>query len=398
MQSAGWCIDEEFNITEKMQRRYSFKLYPTPRQDMELSLQARMVASLWNAMLEIEEQQYRRTGGQKRVMHADGKSFLSEYDLGYQVTALLAQSDEWRALSTWTPRRVAKALSLAFAAFFRRAKGGAGKSAGYPKYRRVRFADWVPHRFASGCKLTHDDGTRWRLRLKGITADVTARGKFPEEPLDWADADIRRDATGTWWLSVCVEMHPRMPSGDMARRVAFDGIDKFASVDGVSVYAHELGIENDPRIEQLQKRMATLKSEQRWPEYHAERVAKARLQDKAKRRRRELLHAWTTDIVRAASEIEMTAPASVKEATASGHGDEKEWGAATDTKALFNRAVLDQSPAAAAAMIRYKAAEGGVELREVKSAHLGVGNMLVAVAKAARIVRRRVKELEEVTT
>lgn len=381
---------------EALTRRYTFKLYPDPRQDMELCVQARMVASLWNAMLELEEQHYRRTRGANAVKHADGKSWLSEYDLGYQITDLLAQMEEWRALSTWTPRRVAKALACAFQSFFRRAKEGKGKRAGYPKYRSVRRGDWIPHRFASGCKLEHVSGSVWRLRLKGISGEITARGKLPAEPLKWADADIRLDSAGTWWLSVCVEMPSRLNAGQMSRRIVLDGIDRFASLDGRAVLAHEIGVEENSRVEELAQRMS--RETRGSPEYLNLRRAKARLQAKAKRRRKERMHEWTTGIVRSAKEIELVRPAAVQDATRSGRGDESSWGAAVQSKAMFNRAVLSQAPADAVAMLRYKAKEAGVVLHEIESEHLDIGNMLVKLAKAARLVRRRIKQrAKEVT-
>lgn len=108
-----------------------------------------------------------------------------------------------------------------------------------------------------------------------------------------------------------------------------------------------------------------------------------------------MMHKWSTELVRSSSAIEMVRPRCVKDAMKSGRGTEKEWGAAVDTKAMFNRAVLSQAPATAAQMIRYKAEEAGVALTEIESAHLDVGSKLVEVAKASSRVRRQVKRLKQ---
>ena len=388
-------------------RRYTFKLYPTPRQEMILDFQARMVARLWNAMLEMEEDRWRKVSGQTGVVNRgegkfgkDGrwrpveKTFYSEFDFSYQITQLLAADPAWRALSTWTPRRVAAHLALAMQAFFSRAKGGAGASSGYPRYRSAYRAEWIPHRFASGCKLERK-GKSWSLTLKGVDGPIHARGELPDDPIKFTDADLRLDrTTGVWTLSLAVEMPARMTSGSRPVRVVLDGIDCFARIDGRAIFAHELGLDADPRIELLSKRLSELA--RGTPDYAAVRRERSRLQSQEARRRREFLHEWTTGIVRRASAIELVRPRSVKAATESGSGDERQWGAKTAEKAEFNRTILAQAPATVAAMFRYKCAEAGIELHEIESDHLAVGNMVVQMAKADRRVRRELKQLAEV--
>ena len=97
----------------RMMRRYAFKLYPSADQAVALHEQRMMCADLWNALLQRREDVYRR---EKRT--------LTRFDLEYEITALYRECPEWRALSTWTARRVNKRLDDAFAAFFRRLKAG----------------------------------------------------------------------------------------------------------------------------------------------------------------------------------------------------------------------------------------------------------------------------------
>ena len=185
-----------------IQRRYSWRLYPTRDQEKLLRRHGRMCAELWNALLEMWE-----TAREVRVwfMHDEGivlfdlagnhhllslhdvllrRSMLgqrkahfggdvlrprrpamrqrhprkvaslisvripkyrkdgaptpyaelrtrapSEFDMGYWITSLLAESPEWRALSTWTPRRIATSMR---AAIPRPAGAKAGRAAEIP--------------------------------------------------------------------------------------------------------------------------------------------------------------------------------------------------------------------------------------------------------------------------
>lgn len=373
-------------------RRYTFKLYPTAEQAAILAHQCYMVGDLWNALLEMQEAQYRRTRGQHGVTHAAGKSHLSEFDMGYEISQLREACPEWRELSTWTPRRVATALDAAFQSFFKRARSGAGAQSGYPKYRPRRKQVWLPHRFLSGCKLAHVSGLTWRLVLKGVPGQIHARGKLPAEPTEWTDADIRyRD--DTWWLSVACDIESRAVPQGQRKPVGIEltCIDCFAKVDGRPVYSFEVGLRDDARIAGIQRRMSELGRNS--DEYRVLRRKLSRLSAKQARCRREALHEWTTEIVRRASDLHLTIPEAIKDSTMSGRGNEKDWGGAVREKAEFNRHVLGQAPSMAIQMIRYKAAEAGVPITETQRPLLEGGNLMVANRKAARILKRALKEV-----
>lgn len=374
-------------------RRYTFKLYPTPQQQETLLRQCAMVGALWNALLELQEQQYRRVRGQRGVTHVEGvKPHLNYFDMSPMVAPLREAIPEWAEMSTWTARRVTYAVSKAFEAFFSRAKKGAGASSGYPKYRSYHRGEqnWLPYRFESGCKLRHVAGNTWKLTLKGVEGDIHARGKLPATPNAWTDADIRYQS-GVWWLSVAVDMSPRISSQiEGATSVRLDCLDCFAEVDGKRVYAFEIGLFEDANIERIQRRMSEL--DRSSEEYGRLRREKARRQAHEARRRREKLHEWTTALVRGSSKIELVIPSDVKEQTKSGRGNEKNWGAAVELKATMNRHVLSQAPAMVVQMLRYKAKEAGVELVERKSNHLAVGNQAVASTKAVRRLKSIIRE------
>jgi len=233
-------------------RRYLFKLYPVLAQNDVLHDQRRMMADLWNALLEMIEDRFRRDQQRLRWIDAHGiprkgvschvaEPFrLSKYTLQYWISDLLAECPEWRALSTWTPRRLAQSLYKAFAAFFSRAKAGAGAQSGYPRPKRRR--DAIPYRFASGCKMLPRrregcDGIadaasarEWRVTLKGVPGQLRARGCFPAAPLAYTDVDVIWRGR-QWWLSVAVKLAPRLKPGIDKVTVSLDLIDEFARVE-----------------------------------------------------------------------------------------------------------------------------------------------------------------------
>ena len=271
-------------------RRYTFKLYPNADQEEALREQARMCAMLWNALLDMRETFYRRAR-----QKGEKKTSLTAFDQGKDLTALRAECPEWAAQPRGTQERVAEMLDNAFKAFFRRAKSGAGKSSGYPRFKSVFRADSVhlrepaksswtfsahsapagngeveeDRKATSGCVAKglrksrsehlsahsgparksepkggkdapqpqiHLASANWRLKMRGVPGAIKARGKFPVAPLSHKTADIRF-YDGAWWFSICVAQEPRRAPGSKDVIVDFDLIDEFASVnaDGQSL-------------------------------------------------------------------------------------------------------------------------------------------------------------------
>lgn len=272
-----------------MLRRYSFKIYPNAAQELALREQARMCAQLYNALLEMRETHYSRA-----KQRGDKKTSLTAFDQGKDLTALnaAAKADpslaEWRVMTRGTQERVADMLDLAFKAFFRRAKAGAGGQSGYPQYKGVYSITTYPRGFPTPCNVPMrepakscwkfepktadstparksepdsggessralgeegsvtlpgrkpsrsdpralgDEGTNsaWRLTLRGVPGAIKARGRFPADPRSFKTADVKF-YDGSWWFSVCVEMQERRVAGAEKMTVEFDLIDEFASV------------------------------------------------------------------------------------------------------------------------------------------------------------------------
>lgn len=461
-------------------RRYTFRMSPKPDQEEALVRHCRITAALWNGCLQRNEDAYRKLSHAKHEMwwapydtprkrsdgtvvegryvkrhlaHADrlhsdpearklssedrlalfgsAKTNLNLFDLTPEITQARRENPEWQEMSKFSLLRVAKAQEEAFGAFFGRAKSGAGKQAGHPQYRAVARADWLPHMFNSGCKLTPSHGThtgqparRWRLYLKGVPGTIPVSGELPAVPQVWLDADVRFRA-GVWWLSVCVEvknrrdgpdfkcdhpaLKPRPHLGGGTATVRFDLIDTFAHVEGVVSDGTAPPAFGD--VQALQERVDDLKSERdrRWPIRVGQRLSKrrqinrermneriAKLSARIARVRRERLHEWTTAVTREATELTVIKP-SVKEATQSAKGDQDNWGAAVEVVAHVNRHVLSQAPASAVAMLAYKAAEAGtsVDLKEDAKPPVAIGRGLSEATKAVRKARRALRKVED---
>lgn len=376
-----------------MDRRYTFKLYPTPTQDSALRQHADMLADLWNAMLQLAGDCYRRDRG--GMGGGTNRPTLSGYWFSKELTALYAAEPAWRALSTWCGRRQAEKLKRAFEAFyrkmrelsvpstyerqateFRRRKGRKPtryELAGYPRFKRRDDAPHsIPHRFASGCDLT-GDRRNWRLTLKGVPGRIRARGELPETPTKWTDADVRfRD--GHWEVSVAVDLPRERAHGTTDLTVRFDLLDRFVKVERpngryVSLDANQTlagriasatRLEAEADVIKEAATAGTVSKRQRSLKQRRAFVKAAKRRAKAARIRREALHVWSSEVVGKAASLTVVAPV-IREHTAATRGNVSEPGAAVAGAAILNRHVLSQAPAATMAMLAYKAEEAGLQ-------------------------------------
>lgn len=478
-------------------RRYTFKLYPNQAQAAALEHQRALHSALYNALIQQRIEAWSR--GQWTMAPTDAPRLkrgrtLTAFGQGYELKALRAELPEYAALSRGSLEQTVKRVDLAFKAFFRRARQGAGAASGFPRYKRV---DGFGMREAShGGWSFHGN----RLRIQGVPGTVRARGRFPMPPKRLLTCDLMLRA-GDWLLSVVAELPPRLRrDADHSSEVRFDLVDSFARVrrvDGAlgagpeeTVFAATEGrisppasegygeaaavpsqmegdrrgrawregqpdaaapsqMEGDRRevapdanlgaaavpsqmegdrgvrlclgngaavpsqteadrgmttprthrcidttTQDLQRRMARCKRGSH--RYRRLRLLKARHEATAARRRREALHEWTTAIARRNASLSVIAPHSIVAVTASGRGDERDWGAAVATKAALNRAVLDQAPSAAIAMLAYKMAERGGSFAVIGDAShpVTVGLDLVEATKQARRAARRIRKAD----
>jgi putative transposase len=399
-------------------RRYPFALYPTQAQAALLHEHRKMMADLWNAMKQRCEDVYRRNSQKAK----EDRRRLTFFDLTNEITELRHECPEWQALPAVTLHRVAKQLTLAFDAFFRRCRNG--EAPGYPRWRARERNMSIPlgtgtrdDKKASGKKTwktgwrflqREDNPLSWSMYygaadLKDRSTWIHARGRFPVEVNEYNNADIIfRD--GKWLLSLCVEQSANRWPGRDKLTIRLDAIDCFATVNGVPDFPPGLGEAQD-----LMKAADCLKStrDSKWPrpprrdaqdraEWEKACEEVSLLSARAARIRRNALHVWTARIISGASDLTIVMPKSIKEATATPRGDAKQWGANVEIVSTVNRHVLNQAPALARAMLEYKAAEAGIRCDVITddAPSVAISEKLVAAGKSVRKAKRAIRKQE----
>jgi putative transposase len=407
-------------VADGVMRRYMFKVYPNRAQTAALDSMRELCRQLYNAALEQRETQWRHEVQRHAPKERRGLSF---YDQGAAIKIIRRDDPAFAVIPFDILSDVLRRLDLAFQAFFRRAKAGAGAASGYPRYRgRKHYPGFGLPKHGAGWRFDHAHN---RLYVKGVPGLLRLRGQFPAAPLS-----IRSSALilrhGTWWLSVAVKMAPRMArENSLSGELSFDLIDSFAALKTASS-GHAAGPEervftfSNGRITETNpgtyrqapadpgessgdrgSRESGLCSRQPAdPGESSGRRRKKRRTSVDARRRQAALHEWTTAIARSYEKLTVSGPASIVETTRSGHGDAVEWGAETALKAALNRYILEQAPASAIAMLKYKIAERGAEcvICPPPEHKTSIGNEIVNARKAARRLTRATKKVERSCT
>lgn len=330
-------------------RRITYKLYPTPAQERQLWQTHKRHCDLYNAALQERIDAYRKVG--KSISYVDQCRSLTE---------IRADHAEYAALNAQSAQVTLKRLDWAFGAFFRRVKQGA-REPGFPRYKSYdRFPGFGFKHHGDG--FSFFPGTEWRngtLRLSG-SGMMPARGKA-RTPGDVVCADIQRKADG-WFLSLVVSCEPERRHGELECGLDW-GVETFATL----AYAPGQydAFEND-RL--LNAEADALKAEQRKlskalrgkKSKRARKVKKAlaRRHRRVANRRKNRLHQTTNNLIRTHSLI-VTEELSAKNMTASARGTVDNPGKMVAQKAGLNRAILDTAPGSFLNVLFTKAEEAG---------------------------------------
>lgn len=402
-------------------RRYTFKLYPSKTKMKALQRQASLLAALWNAALEQREIQWAHECQRKPKGARKG---LSKFDQSRELKFIRSDESEYKNVYASSCELCITALDDAFRAFFKRSKGGAGKSSGYPRYK----SPYAIENKGKDCTIWHRDepkgwkmerdGKHFRIHAFGITnlkdrsTWIKARGRFP---VDFDDVELRDmriiRVSGVWYCSIVVKMEPRMDASPMSSSniVRFDLIDEFARVenratgeclsccDGEFCSSEEKNtVMNQGDVSVSGRDALDLSGEDRHGvgsnnaltgrdalDFVPDNIADA-IQSEGDRRYKKFSYRWKQAKRRVAKRkakearqrkealhrwttnvvkrsLEMEVIAPpIKESTKTARGDEKDHGAAVKTVAALNRHILSQAPSMAIAMLQYKCEEAGV--------------------------------------
>ncbi|SMF41686.1 putative transposase [Azospirillum oryzae] len=333
-------------------RRVTYKLYPSVRQAVALERVCDLHRALYNAALEERIEAHRKAGLSIRFA-----------DQCKSLTVVRRECPEYLALNAQSAQVTLKRLDKAFAAFFRRVR--AGQTPGFPRFKgEDRFPGFGFKTHGDGFSFKPGDNWRHgRLRLSGI-GTMEARGEA-RTPGRIVCADVQRKADG-WFLSLVVECEPhRERSAD--RDCGLDwGVETFATLAyGPDAFA---AIPNDRHLnaeaDAIKERQRDLSKALRGK--RSKRAARARCliakrHRKVANRRKNFLHQTTARLVRDHKTI-VTEALTVKTMAATARGTEEAPGKHVKQKAGLNRAILDTAPGSFIAMLAYKAEEAGCEL------------------------------------
>jgi putative transposase len=334
---------------ETVNRRTTYRLYPTPAQAAALQAQREAHRLLYNAALEQRKAAWTRQ--RVGVGYAQQCRDLTE----------LRHSEE-TPLPAQAAQHTLKRVERAFQAFFRRVQ--AGQTPGYPRFKaRKRFKGWTYPTHGDGWRLLPKEGMQQgRLRLAGI-GHVRLRGdaRTPGEPKT-CDIVYRH---GKWYASIVLACQPERAHG--VDTIAFDwGVETFATI--ASSAREPVPIANPRLLRQSETKLraAYQARETKKPFSRGWRLANkrvAQLHSRIARQRLDFHHKQAATLVDGASVIitEQLQPANMvrrpKPKQDETTGQYIPNGAAS--KAGLNKAILDSAPAQFLGILRYKAAEAG---------------------------------------
>jgi putative transposase len=329
-------------------RKVTYRMYPTTKQAKALEHLLTLHQGLYNAALEQRKTAYRR----QRV------------SVGYaeqcrDLTALRANDPQYASLNAQSAQVTLKRVELAFQHFFRRVRERSGK-AGYPRFKSLRrFSGWGYKTHGDGWRLLPGERMRHgRLRLLGVgTVKIRGQARTIGEP---KTCEIQHK-DGRWYASITMECCPQRQAGPLAAGMDW-GVETMATLallDGTMLH-----IEN-PRhtrrgLVQLRHAQQSL-SRKRHGSKNREKARRvvAALHRRVANRRRDFLHqtsAWLITLIG----LLVTEHLAIQRMTANGGC----------RKRGLNREILSTAPALFLQMLRYKAEEAGSHFAEAPTRRL----------------------------
>ena len=342
-----------------VQRKVTYRLYPTTAQISALEHQRWVHCLLWNEAL------------------AERRQAWSERQESLGFSAQCKRLTEWRGLSkllrginAQSEQVTLKRLDLAFQHFFRRVKNG--ETPGFPRFKPLhRFKGWGYKTHGDGWRLmTNERMKHGTLRLSGI-GKVAIRGK-PRTPGTPKTCEVFY-RNGRWYASVTLNCEPSRQRGDKLGGLDW-GLETFATV------ATPAGTETIDNPRHLARTLGEIRRVQRAISRKEEAAKKAsgkprrfpvsnrlkreyehlrRLHRKVADQRHDFLHQTTARLAGQFSALGLE-ELNIRNMTASG-GQHKRG---------LNRGILDAAGGAFHQRLRYKAEEAGAWAMEAPTRQL----------------------------
>jgi putative transposase len=329
-------------------RRITYKLYPTDTQKAAMWRMHQLHCDLHNAARQERMDAY-RLAGKSIGFAAQCKS----------LTEIRAEHPEYLALNAQSAQVTLKRVDLAFDAFFRRVREG--ETPGFPRFKLYdRFPGFGYKHHGDGFRFTPGKGWKHgKLRLSGV-GTMQARGEA-RTPGKIVSADIMRKADG-WFMSLVVECEPHRECGDLEAGLDW-GVETFATLAyGPGEYdsfpnERLLNAETEA-LKQEQRELSKALRGKRSKRAQKARKALARRHRKVANRRKNNTHQTAAKLI-AKHCLIVTEELPIKNMTASAKGTVEKPGKKVAQKAGLNRAILDTAPGSLINNLHVKAEEAG---------------------------------------
>ncbi|MFI4937286.1 MAG: RNA-guided endonuclease InsQ/TnpB family protein [Candidatus Berkiellales bacterium] len=325
-----------------LQRKVTYRLYPTPTQ----------LKCLEN-MLGVHQRLYNKALEQRIKAYQENKISISFYDQCRFLTQWRKEDAALEEVNAQSAQVTLKRLALAFDGFFRRVKNG--ETPGFPRFKAYRrFSGWGYKTHGDGFRLQMKEGLKHgKVKLSGI-GNIIIRGKARTPGMPKTTEVLHK--VGRWYLAVTINCEPIRKCG--VKAIGLDwGVETFATV--VDNQNSVKTIEN-PRLgkqvaEQIKEYQQAIAKSQKGSKNRGKRIKKlARVYSDLTCRRKEFIHQETAKIVKETCLI-ATEDLNIRAMTAKGGSRKKG----------LNREILNTTPGAFFNLLKCKAEEAGIQWVEV---------------------------------
>ncbi|HEY5425712.1 MAG TPA: transposase [Candidatus Tumulicola sp.] len=313
-----------------MKRVERVRLYPTPRQQSILQFMLDVTRQLYNALLQQRRDVYRLRG-----------VGIPSRDQYAELTALRREDARIAAVYRECEDAVLRRLDLAFAAFFRRLKGG--ETPGFPRFKPA--ARWHQLTFPHGDRALRLDQGQKRIRIPGVGWVKLRKGRrVPDFGRAWL---VERN--GRWYACMECEREVR----PLPKTGVTVGIDRAvhvlaACLDGRLIRNLAVGDRRKAATARLQRELESATQRDAAGRVHnrqdPQRIAAARRLARSREReanaRRDFAHKAARTIVNTADAIGLE-QLRLRAMTRSAKGTPERPGVNVRAKSGLNRVMLD---------------------------------------------------------
>lgn len=258
-----------------MQKAYKYRIYPSKAQQRSLTQTLGLCCELYNAALQ-----------ERREAYKVSKTSINYHAQAIQLPEIKAVREDVRGIHSQVLQDVLKRLDKAFAAFFRRTKGG--EKAGFPRFRsRSRYDSFTFPQ--SGFTLESGKLKLSKIGKVKIKLHRPLEGKIKT-------LTITRTATGKWFACFSVECEAE-PMPMTLTTVGVDvGLKEFAVLSNGEAIPNPKFLRcEEKRLAKAQKKLSA--ATQGSPKRRKYRKVVAHVHERITHKRRDFAHQESRKLV-----------------------------------------------------------------------------------------------------